>query len=1148
MTCPFCGTVVVIPGARYCHNCGGPLSPVASMPATERRVVTVLFCDLSDFTAWSEEQDPERVGAVTDMVLAECAKAVNEYGGNVDKLTGDGLMAVFGAPIAHDDDAERAVRAAQRMRRAVRKLLKTESGGGVPLGLRVGLRSGLVVAGMQASVEYTVIGDTVNTAARLADAAGVGTVYASDETVTATRHVAAWRRLTPLRLKGKRKPVEVYELLGLHDEPGTRASLGDQAPFLGRGPEMGRISGRLEAVIDRGEPLSVVVTGDAGLGKTRFALESARMATSRGARVLSVRAAAYGQGYRLGPLADLVRKAIGLSISEDRSAAERQLRRVIERYGIERYGTERYGSSSTGDVSSLNLDLLLSLLGFGPAPQAPGRPDGSGGDAESDTESIPAVAADLLNLLALESPLMLIVDDLHAATPQALNLLSSAVARLSGPILVLILGRPDLVRTAGVLTRISEAEAYTLTPLRGADAARLLSAFCDNGEVDSEDESLLLATAQGNPYYLAELVTLLTERGMLTESDGVWRLAPGSLTGQLLSTDLARVLTARIDSLPPIARQLLREVAVVGDAIPETALEIFDSTVNGDIDTAMEELLSRQMLRRRTHGGYKFVTPLMREAAYNGLGKADLADRHARLARWAVHTTSLQPPQADEFVINHATKAVRLARDMQLPADSKAFRVTDSCVAAYGRAASRAMDAAEPGDALRLLEESTVLRPLSMADQLIRVRAQLRLGQTGEALSGLEAMSVHLGIHLLGDNPENVSSVDAPIAARTLVLAGRTYRAIGEQDNAATAWRQAWQVASDAGLANEQADALCRLGMFDYLAGRLRRAEERFTTALEVASGAQDSRAQAWALQHLAWVQTSRGDFAAADASLGRAARHFAMQRDRMGRAWVRSSAAFTRLLAGRLREAGRLAEAFGPFGEKVGDAWAVGMLRAVGAFSAVELGHVEEADSMARRAFRSFDRIDDTWGRGFTLVVRAHIARDLGELDHAMNLLDDAESYAAEVAHPLLSGMTHTLRGFCLLGLGDADGAESSARGTLSLAVPHEVLEPVKVGPLALLAEARLAKGDRDTAMRWLAELSKEYTSPALLFPRRRVVARYAQLLLSDGKTEEARTWALRALDAPGEDAFSGQFVANVAVESGVDIAAAQRQVVPAS
>ncbi|GAA4916723.1 AAA ATPase-like protein [Stackebrandtia albiflava] len=1136
MTCPFCGTVVVVPGARYCHNCGGPLSPVASMPATERRVVTVLFCDLSDFTAWSEDQDPERVGAVTDMVLAECAKAVNEYGGHVDKLTGDGLMAVFGAPIAHDDDAERAVRAAQRMRRAVRSLLKTESGGGVPLGLRVGLRSGLVVAGMQASVEYTVIGDTVNTAARLADAAAVGTVYASAETVTATRHVAAWRRLTPLRLKGKRKPVEVYELLGLHDEPGIRAGLGDQAPFVGRGPEMGRISGRLEAVIDRNEPISVVMTGDAGLGKTRFALESARLATSRGARVLSVRAAAYGQGYRLGPLADLVRKAIGLSISEDREAAERQLRRIVERHAAAGY-----------DTSALNVELLLSVLGFGPAPQPANRPSDSA-HADVDAEAVPAVVADLFNLMARETPLMLIVDDLHAATPQALNLLSAAVARLSGPILVLILGRPDLVRTAGVLTRISEAEAYTLTPLRGADAARLLSAFCDNGQVDPEDESLLLATAQGNPYYLAELVTLLTERGMLTESDGVWHLAPGSLTGRLLSADLAKVLTARIDSLPPTARQLLREVAVVGDTIPEAALEVFAGTLNGDFDAAMEELLSRRMLRRRTHGGYRFVTPLMREAAYAGLGRADLADRHARLARWAVDTDRLAPQQADEFVISHGTKAIDLADTMRLRPTAAAYRISDECVAAYGRAASRAMDAAEPDDALRLLTESERIAPLAVPDQLVRVRARLRLGRTGEALAGLEALASRLGVTLSGDGVADIGPDDATAVARTLLLAGRAYRADGEQDRAAVSWRHAWELADRAGLANEQTDALCRLGMLDYLGGRLRRAEERFTTALEVATGAEDGRAQAWALQHLAWVQTSRGDFAAADASLGRAARLFAAQRDRIGRAWVRSSAAFTRLLAGRLREAARLAEAFRPFGEQVGDAWAVGMLRAVNAYSAVELGEIAQADAMARRAFAAFDRIGDVWGRGFTLVVRATIARELGEPEHALELLDEAQAFAEEAGHPLLNGMALTLRGHCLLGMGDAAGAEAAARRTLSLAVPHEVLEPVKVGPMSLLAEARLAQGDRTAALRWLADVSKAYTSPALLYSRRRVVARYAQLLLEDGQHDAARRWALRALRAPGEDAASEEFATRVAIDSGVDTARAAGSMVPAS
>lgn len=243
MTCPVCATVVV-PGARFCHHCGSALPEAMILPDTERRVVTVLFGDLSDFTAWSEDLDPERVGSVTDRVLAACAQAVTAFGGHVDKLTGDGIMAVFGAPVAHEDDPERAVRAALAMQRAVKRLIDDEVGGGRALGLRVGVNTGAVVAGVQAALSYTVIGDTVNTAARLSDAAGVGGVYAGARTARATRDRAAWRALPPLRLKGKREPVEAFELLGLRDAPGIRPGLGDEAPFVGREAELGRILGR----------------------------------------------------------------------------------------------------------------------------------------------------------------------------------------------------------------------------------------------------------------------------------------------------------------------------------------------------------------------------------------------------------------------------------------------------------------------------------------------------------------------------------------------------------------------------------------------------------------------------------------------------------------------------------------------------------------------------------------------------------------------------------------------------------------------------------------------------------------------------------------------------------------------------------------
>ncbi|MCM0673725.1 AAA family ATPase, partial [Micromonospora phytophila] len=657
MTCPVCGTVAV-PGARFCHNCGAALPAAATLPAAERRVVTVLFGDLSDFTSWSEDLDPERVGAVTDRVLAALAGAVKTFGGHVDKLTGDGIMAVFGAPVAHEDDAERAMRAALSMQRAVRRVLDDERGGGAPLGLRVGLNTGDVIAGIQAAIEYTVIGDTVNTAARLADAAAVGAVYAGARTSTATRHVASWRALRPLRLKGKREPVEAYELLGLLDAPGTRSGLGDEAPFVGRETEIGRIAGRLAEVIDRAEPRVLLMTAEAGIGKSRFAAEVERLAAGydvgagryaahTGARVLSVRCAAFGERRRLAPLADLVRAAVGLpndaATALTRPAVEERLRRLGQRL-----------TRSGAGPAPVATDQLLALLGYAELPSGGATDQGEWGTAHptADADTVPNAVADLLSGLALEAPLVVVVDDLHDATGETIRALGVTLSRLTGPVLVMLLGRPELVRTAGALTRVADAEVHALPPLRGADAARLLTSYLGGGRLPQADADRLLATAQGNPFYLAELVTLLMERGALTTvaernatNPGSWRLVPGSLGSRLLSRDLAAVLAARIDALPADARSVLRDAAVVGDTVPAGTLEALREQRTGrdgrpaavvavELDRAVEELLQRRMLHR-TRTGYAFATPLMREAAYAGVSKAELAERHAALARWA---------------------------------------------------------------------------------------------------------------------------------------------------------------------------------------------------------------------------------------------------------------------------------------------------------------------------------------------------------------------------------------------------------------------------------------------------------------------------------------------------------------------------------
>lgn len=1194
MTCPVCGTVAVL-GAKFCHQCGSALPVATSLPAAERRVVTVLFGDLSDFTAWAEDLDPERVGAVTDRLLAALAGSVKTFGGHVDKLTGDGIMAVFGAPVAHEDDAERAVRAALSMQRAMRRLLDEERGGGAPLGLRVGLNTGAVVAGLQAAIEYTVVGDTVNTAARLADAAAIGAIYAGPITATGTRRIASWRTLRPLRLKGKREPVEAYELLGLRDAPGTRSGLGDEAPFVGREAEFGRVAGRLVEVVDRAEPRVLVFTGEAGLGKTRFAAEVERFtagyaagagyapavgfAPGGGTRVLSVQCAAYGERRRLGPLADLVRVAIGVprdSGDIGREAAEERLRRLSRTIA----NAKRQSRGQQDGPPRLAIEMLLTLLGYTTPIDDTERGgwSSSAGDTEDlEVSAIPAAVADMLSGLAGETPLLVVVDDLHDATAETIDALGATVSRVTGPILVMLLGRPELVRTAGVLTRMADAEVVALPPLRGADAARLLSAYLGGGRLPKGDEDRLLATAQGNPFYLAELVALLQERGLLTsvvspsdqpEHKGggqPWRLAAGSLSGGLLSRDLAAVLAARIDALPSDARAVLRDAAVIGDSVPMGALEALQGdggragrpavVAAVELERALEELLQRRMLRL-IRGGYSFATPLLREATYSGIGKADLAERHAALVRWAVtaggggsrtaadltpnssvsgasvlgavalggHTMAPAPTVAglgmslDAFVAHHAEQAARLADIVGLRPDSAARAVGPLGAAALSRLAALAVATGEPALCVQYGERASSLAGgvRRAADRLVHARALLQLGRLTEAVAYAEKVSANAGD-------------DASLRADALLVAGRAYRAAGDRQRAYTAWQEALEAATAAGLAGGRAEALRRLGMADYLAGRLEEAGDRLNEAYRTAAADGDRRSQAWSLQDLAWVTTTRGDFVAANTALARAARSFAELGDPVGRAWLRGTTAFVRLLAGRLTEARRLARVFLPFGERVGEGWAVGTLRAVEAFAAAELGELANADGEARLAYRDFATAEDDWGKGLSLVVRGVVARGLGEYQHAYDLLSDATTCADRTGHPLLVSMARTMRGFVSLDLGDPAGAEADATAVLLAVRAPDQFHVAEVGPKSLLAMARQQQGDLDEALLLLEPIAGALDRPSLVFPRRHAVAAYAEALLAAGRVDEAVIWAERASETRSEDVRSGVAAARV-------------------
>ena len=1113
MTCPVCGTVAV-PGARYCHHCGSRLPDFEPAGfATERRVVTVLFGDLTDFTAWSEDLDPERVGRLTDRVLAACAQAVTAFGGHVDKLTGDGIMAVFGAPVAHEDDPERAVRSALAMQRAVKRVIEDELGGGRRLGLRVGVNTGEVVAGVQAALSYTVIGDTVNTAARLSDAAGMSAVYAGARTQRATRDRAAWRRLPPLRLKGKREPVEAYELLGLRDAPGIRPGLGDEAPFVGREVESGRLLGRFAEVVDEGEPRVVVVTAEAGAGKTRLGDEVGRIVGDAfAARTLTTRCPAFGETGRLAPLADLLRQACGVEPDDGPERIGERIQRVAN------------DLPAGGGLGTAGVEVLFDLVGVLPDGETLTAVPGVSNTAARRART-PAALAALLTGLAGAEPLLIIVDDVHNAPAETLDALGVLVDRLAGSVLMVLLGRPELVRTRGLLTRLPAAEPLPLPPLTGAAVSRLLRSYL-GGPLDRADETRLLATAQGNPFYLAELVSLLVEQGRLTGGAAGWRLAPGGFSGRLLSSDLAAVLTARIDALPPYPRTVLRDAAVVGDRVPAGALEELRGggrASPSDLDSALADLISRRMLRRTASGGYGFVTALMREAAYSGIGKADLAARHARIARWADRSPvrGLSDVERDEFVARHSERALALANQMMLPLRHQARQAAGLGVAALRRLAERTISLNESGRALDLLDRAGALLgepgapgPSSSepevpgADELalLRARALLAGGRTVEARR-LAA---------------EVAAGEGPIAVAALLVKGEALRASGEARSAIAAWSAALRKSRAQALPNCESEALRRLGMLDYLSGRLQLAERRFTDAHRVASGSGDGQGTAWALQHLAWSATTRGDFATADRVLEEARAVFARLDDAAGRSWVRGTTAFVRLLEGRLHEARRLAEKFVPYAERVADGWAVAALRIVDAFAAAELGELAHAEAQADLAHAAFLAGHDPWGTSLALTVRGVIARGLNRLDEAVALLTEALAVGSKIGHPLTSGIALTVRGYCYLASGELAAAEADAMRTLELIAPLEVDPSTRVGPLVLRAQARRLAGDRDGAMELLGEVVNDPSGPSLLFPRRQALAHYSGVLLEAGKAQESLEWARRASRVPAEDVRS--------------------------
>jgi tetratricopeptide (TPR) repeat protein len=946
----------------------------------------------------------------------------------------------------------------------------------------------------------------VNTASRLADVAGVGAVVAGRDTALVTMPIASWRALRPLRLKGKREPVEAFELLGLRPAGASRLGLGDDAPFLGRDAELGLLVGRFFETVDSAEPYAVLVTGEAGVGKTRLAQEvSRRVGELPGVRVLWGRSAPYGEGRDLAAVSEMVRTACGIEPTDSVETARQRVARTVAR--LEQVPGARLPSQTTE-----RLQLLLGLEEAdtsGPRETAaPGPPTGGGPVRE-------AVAA-LFSALAAEGPLLLVIDDLHWATPTLIDGLLQVADSTRGPVLLLALGRTDMLDVPGrpQWWEQTRTELVPLTPLEPSASERLLRAYLGTSEIDEAVRTALLDRAQGNPFFLAELLHLLIDRGALQRQGTRWVLE-GEVPDDVLPAGVQAVLAARIDDLDGPVKGVLRDASVVGLRVSLDALEaVGRASGHGDpvvVRTSVAALVDRRLLEP-DGDDYRFAHTLVRDVAYAGLAKAERARRHAAAAEWAQGAASREP-EADLVTATQGERAVRLAAEMGLPGDDPAWSARRTAFDALSRLGMAAL-----GRDDALAAESLLARALGL-DQPPQGEAFDPELLTPVRVAHAQALSV---LHRLDEAEQELqdalASPDQTVQAQ-LVL-GSVRRKRGDLAGAREALVGALATASDRGDGRHAAEALRALGLLDYFEGRLRDAETHVEQARALSAEAGDGRGVAWALQHLAWSATTRGDYPLALDALRQAEDLFAASEDAAGLSWVAGTEGFVRLLQGRFAEARELAALVLPLGEQKGERWGVAALLTIDAMAAAELGEVVVAAAEAERARVRFAETGDAWGQSLALAAAGVSARGAGMPERAVAFLQQAVALSERGHHPLTAALALVALGYSQLDRDDLDAAEACVHRLGQVLEGIDLLPHASLGAWVLHAQVLRRRGRAEEALAQLdAALQAAGESPGLLFSRRQALAHRSGTLVELGRAAEALDAAHEAVATPAED-----------------------------
>lgn len=900
--CSACGAPTD-PGARYCGSCAAPLSsdasvsclacgemnpqsarfcqacgtPLGSVGEAERRIITVLFADLSGFTELTERLDAEEVRTLVADIVDRLSDCVTRWGGFVDKFIGDCVMALFGAPVAYENEEERAIRAALDMHA---KLDEWEIPPGARVSgdyrprLRIGINTGPVVTGVFSgggTVDYTAVGDVVNVASRLQGLCDPGGILVGGSTFGATQHVFDYGDEQILRVKGRREPVRARKVLGLRTVRGQARGFGGASiELIGRQEELSALRSAWSRSRQRDALQVLLLVGPAGIGKSRLLEELLGVEGLEAGSVAMGRSYPYSTNTPWEPIAELLRGLHGLPAGLTPVESAR-----------------RIASAGGGGWSADRLAALAVALG-----EPAGSTDLTHLGPADRLDSVRRAVSGALEAGIGASPHLLVLEDLHWADRSTLDYLTGlATDPPAAPSLLVLVSRPPLPRELH-LAKLFEvvSDRVELSPLTGEQARSFLDALLGEHEIPEGLLSSIVDRAEGNPLFLEETLKSMAASGVLEKSNGGWR-AQRELKDLDVPDTIESVLTTRIDRLEPSTRRVLQYAAIVGRRFWSGVLS--DALASGPVERELETLVRGAFVRAlpgsvvEEDREFLFEHLLLQEVAYESTLRGMRTELHGAVARWLEENLGGRVAESDEWIAHHyerseeperaipfLERAARAARDRgALPdADSlveRALRLTASTEDAFRLLCLADDIAAFAGDRARRQEvvgELTALAgggngaPMGVEAAYRRARFLLEIGDLEEARSVARGALGEFG------GTSEISRQDD-----LLSLLGRVAHLWGDYGEALESYTAALPLHRESGDRPGEAETLDRLGLVQVDLGHFHEGLEHFQQARRIYAELGLRPLEARVLSHRATALRALGRHEAAVEAAGEA-------------------------------------------------------------------------------------------------------------------------------------------------------------------------------------------------------------------------------------------------------------------------------------